>query len=77
LALVGCQPLRESNVRIIPFHQIGDPVITFDPTTGTRVRTTQWQYEDGYETETVERISITGANEFRRNPGPAIRTTDP
>jgi hypothetical protein len=77
LALSGCQPLRQSNAQIIPYHQVGDPVITLDPATGTRIRTTQWQYADGYKTETVERIPVGGTNDFRRNPvEPAIRATD-
>jgi hypothetical protein len=79
LALSGCaaERLQQSNARIIPFHKVGDPVITFDPTTDTKVRTTQWQYADGYKTETVERVPIHGANDFARNVAePAIRVTD-
>jgi|SRR3954470_12916007 hypothetical protein len=78
-ALSGCaaERLQQSNAQIIPFHQDGDPVITFDPLTGTKARTTKWQYADGYKTETVERVPIHGANDFARNVvEPAIRVTD-
>jgi len=78
LMLAGCAPVpHQSNAQIIPYHQVGEPVIGFDPATGERTRTTQWRYDDGFITETVERIPIGGTNEFRRNPGPAIRTTEP
>ena len=78
LALAGCADvLRQSNAQIIHYHQVGDPVITFDPATGTRTRTVHWQYDDGYKTETIERIPIGGANDFRRNVvEPAIRVTE-
>ncbi|HVY98215.1 MAG TPA: hypothetical protein VHA35_01855 [Dongiaceae bacterium] len=77
-AAAGCAPVpRESNAQIIRYHQDGDPVITIDPKTGMRVRTTRWRYDDGYTTETVERIPIGGTSDFRRNPvEPAIRVTE-
>ena len=76
LSACAAERLHESNAQIIPYHQVGDSVITFDPTTGTLIRTTQWQYADGYKTETVDRKPVTGANDFRRSE-PAIRVTDP
>ena len=67
----------QSNAQIIPYHRVGEPEITFDPATGTRVRTVHWQYDDGYKTETIERIPVGGTNDFRRNfVEPAIRVTE-
>jgi len=69
LMLSGCEtPPPPPSLQIIHYHQVGESEITNDTTTGMRIRTTHWRYDDGYTVDTIERIPINGTNEFRRNP---------
>jgi len=78
LVLAGCEtPAPPPSLRIIHYHQVGESEITIDTATGMRVRTTHWQYDDGYTVDSIERIPINGTSDFRRNPlEPRVRLVE-
>jgi hypothetical protein len=75
LVLSACAaPPPPSSAYTVYAHLVGKPEITIDPATGDRIRTTNWEFDDGYKTTSVERIQVGGDNEFRRNlPEPRPR----